>query len=684
MKGFYTISIFFCMLAYPTQSALAQWMQTDGPPGGQTWCISTSEAGIIFAGTTGGLYRSTNGGSDWVRTTLPFDRYLNVVTTADTKVFAVGTRLFYKSTDDGVTWKRVIPERGDPWSLVTDGHGHVFLSTSAGLFESIDAGNAWRLVDSLSGTRGIFFLSMAPNGSLFGAGFDNGVYRSLDSGQTWEQVQSGAHIYALHSSSNNTVYIGTNQGILRSMDNGTHWIQPTSVLGDDVVMSIHSAPDGLVFAATSVGLYSSTNQGDTWVLCTNGIPTVYVLAVHVDITGMVLAGTYGRGIFKSIDNGINWSANSGGLATSEVLNLISTSGGTIICYDGYAVYRSTDRGASWISTLVMSGMSSMIVNANDTVYIGSGNGMYSSDNDGVSWRNIGPAGIGIFPLGVTRNGVILANTSTGLHRSTNGGTAWSPIDSMNRLYINALAGNQQGILWAAAYNGVYRSDDDGNHWLPTTFIPGCPVFSIGITSDNSLLVGTYGGGPEGYYETLHRSTDNGFTWTKILDGRVTSFVQAQNGWVLNNRSRVQYSADNGATWYDYNFGIEAGVKCLVSAPDGYVYAGTNLGGVYRTNSPLTSAPMAYGDNLSRYRLNQNYPNPFNPVTNISFSLPFKSSVLLKVFDVLGRELSAIVQEELPAGTYTREWDATTLPSGVYFYRLQAGNYIETKKLILLR
>jgi hypothetical protein len=85
-----------------------------------------------------------------------------------------------------------------------------------------------------------------------------------------------------------------------------------------------------------------------------------------------------------------------------------------------------------------------------------------------------------------------------------------------------------------------------------------------------------------------------------------------------------------------------------------------------------------------FALNQNYPNPFNPATTISFSLSSKSFVSLKVFDPLGREVSILLAEELPAGTYTRQWNGNNLPSGVYFYRLHAGSFTETKKLVLLR
>lgn len=101
------------------------------------------------------------------------------------------------------------------------------------------------------------------------------------------------------------------------------------------------------------------------------------------------------------------------------------------------------------------------------------------------------------------------------------------------------------------------------------------------------------------------------------------------------------------------------------------------GGITGVEEPLTSIPGAYS-------LSQNYPNPFNPTTTISFSLPSKSFVSLKIFDALGKEVATLVSEELAPGTYQRQWKANGLPSSVYFYRLIAGSFIETKKLILLK
>jgi hypothetical protein len=86
----------------------------------------------------------------------------------------------------------------------------------------------------------------------------------------------------------------------------------------------------------------------------------------------------------------------------------------------------------------------------------------------------------------------------------------------------------------------------------------------------------------------------------------------------------------------------------------------------------------------KFYLAQNYPNPFNPSTTISFSLPEVSYVSLKVFNALGEEIETLVTKELSAGNYKYDWNAINLPSGIYFYKLQSENFVETKKMILLK
>jgi len=86
----------------------------------------------------------------------------------------------------------------------------------------------------------------------------------------------------------------------------------------------------------------------------------------------------------------------------------------------------------------------------------------------------------------------------------------------------------------------------------------------------------------------------------------------------------------------------------------------------------------------KYFLAQNYPNPFNPVTTIAFDLPRTSKVILTVFDILGNEINILVNDELPAGRYRHTLNASDYTSGIYFYRLEAGDYHKTRKITILK
>ena len=116
---------------------------------------------------------------------------------------------------------------------------------------------------------------------------------------------------------------------------------------------------------------------------------------------------------------------------------------------------------------------------------------------------------------------------------------------------------------------------------------------------------------------------------------------------------------------------------------GVLYSGTNA--LYYDGSPITVAVDPVGGVLpSSFALEQNYPNPFNPATSIKFSIPKSGLVLLKVFDVTGREVASLVNGELNAGTYKTEFNASQLGSGIYFYKLVADGFTETKKMILIK
>ncbi len=120
--------------------------------------------------------------------------------------------------------------------------------------------------------------------------------------------------------------------------------------------------------------------------------------------------------------------------------------------------------------------------------------------------------------------------------------------------------------------------------------------------------------------------------------------------------------------------------CFVDQQNGWLTA--DYGRIAR----FTGSTDIDGDinSVNEFKLEQNYPNPFNPNTVISYQLPVNGNVTLKIYDVLGNEVTTLVNEEKPAGRYEVDFTASSLTSGVYFYKLAAGNYLVTKKMILMK
>ncbi len=193
------------------------------------------------------------------------------------------------------------------------------------------------------------------------------------------------------------------------------------------------------------------------------------------------------------------------------------------------------------------------------------------------------------------------------------------------------------------------------------------------------------------------STNDGDNWLKVNTGLTNSFVaclavtsatNVMGGATLfaGTENGVFVSGNSGASWTQINSGLTKTDILSSTICGANIFIGTRSGGVWRRSLDdiSTSIPREPDGPPVQFYLAQNYPNPFNPVTTISFVIPSRSSVMLKVFDILGKEVETIVNGELSAGNHSYRWDASDFSSGVYFYRVQAGAFAQTRKLLLLK
>jgi hypothetical protein len=252
-------------------------------------------------------------------------------------------------------------------------------------------------------------------------------------------------------------------------------------------------------------------------------------------------------------------------------------------------------------------------------------------------------------------------------------------------YKNVLSLAVNGTdVFAGTDGGVFLSADSGAHWNDRSnglFDPA--VMSLSVSGTNIYAGGAFG---------FSRSTDNGITWrtlrTNLPSGMVLCFANfGKDIFIIKAGSGIFHSSNDGTSWDSVHDNITKyqNVSSLI-VKDQYLYVGTFGYGIWKRSlsEMTTSVDRLSIDMPKHFSLAQNYPNPFNPSTTIFFSLPSKSFVSLKVFDLIGRETAIIVSEEMSAGNYSKRWNAVGMPSGIYFCRLQAGSFTETKKFVLLR
>jgi hypothetical protein len=299
---------------------------------------------------------------------------------------------------------------------------------------------------------------------------------------------------------------------------------------------------------------------------------------------------------------------------------------------------------------------------------------------------------------------IFAGTSNGdILASTNNGANWTAVNpwltpsAVKALAVSPASGMSGTNLFAGStFDGVFLSANNGRTWHPAnTGLPGGDVLALATTttsdgSGTNIFAATSSSG-------VFLSTNNGTLWTAVnaglTDTSLCAFAVSPAGGGSGNylfagtaRGGVFLSRNNGTSWTPVNTGFE-GINVNFLAVNGNnLFAGTQ-GGVWKrpiaemVTGVKGSAPNAIPD---RSALEQNYPNPFNPSTRIEFQLAAPGFVSLKVYDVLGKEVKTLVNEERNAGSYEATFDATGLASGTYFYRLKAGGFTQSKKLLLLR
>ncbi len=374
------------------------------------------------------------------------------------------------------------------------------------------------------------------------------------------------------------------------------------------------------------------------------------------------------------------------------------------------ILKTTNGGTDWV--IIPSGFN---YNYNDVFFISDSVGWVAGGTDffsggiilkttdgGTNWYEQ----ISNFPYSITSLDFFSENIGWALGdgvilKTIDGGIIWSIILESFLLKSHSFIDTVYG--WAAgnvlSFCWVINTIDGGNNWTTQYTSPFYWFNSVNfIDEQNGWIVGS-GNLP---YDPgiLLKTTNGGDVWTVdsieysqnlnsvFFINKMSGYIAGSRGELFEAAAAIFFSSDGGTSWsvqYEDSTSVNE-LNSIYIVDENIGWATGNNGMILKTtNGGVTFVEEEEFDEIAtNYTLSQNYPNPFNPSTTIKYSVPQSSNVSIKVFDILGSEIETLVNEEKAIGTYEISWYAEQLPSGIYFYRIRAGSFVETKKMVLMK
>ncbi|MCE1164215.1 MAG: T9SS type A sorting domain-containing protein [Bacteroidetes bacterium] len=709
---------------------------------------------IYIAAAQGGVWKTTDGGINWISVT----DNLSTLACGDIVIDKNNPNVLYLGTGE-------LNYSGDSQ------YGN-------GIFKTTNGGASWTQVATVAqvGNKCSYMAIDPSNSDIVYMAGNNGLFKSTNAGANWTNTNAGTNVNCIIIDKNNTSVIystvgGTNSGAIRkSTDGGSTWTTlsgglPTSM--GRIQLAVAESNTDYIYASISnssgalVGLYQSTNAGANWTskattpnyLSSQGWYDNSVTVKPTDPNFVVVGGL---DVYVSTTGGSSlvqrsqWASTSSGNFCHADIHRLAYNGSVLYCCSDGGVYKSTNDGQNWtdlnrtISTLQFQ---SADYDPTNVLYLQGGtqdNNKETSTNGGTNWiqRSTGDGGYTIIDP-VNTSYVYGQYVNGSIQRSNNRGTSFTnitPSGSSGGLFYNPYEmapGDHNTIVFGRAdiwktTNAQTATTSSGWTQIATTSVVGGSVSAIGISSTNTgkiyigtsngrILVTTNNGAnwsvSTGYqyvsdfvvdyadddicYATfggsgtlrVAKTTNGGVNWNNIsanlpniaINSAVLRTVPPRMLFVGTDLGVFQ-TTNEGVNWIDFNSGLPVceiyDMKYKQNA--GIVLAATHGRGcwTFDLNSILGIDP--YGQIPEKYNLSQNFPNPFNPETNIEFDLPQYGMTRLEVYDISGKLIDKIVDQNLNAGHYRVQWRASKFASGTYVYRLQSGSYTATGKMVVVK
>ncbi len=600
------------------------------------------------------LYRTTDGGSNWIAVYDFSGRLQDVIFKDANAGFAVTGNRFGRTVNGGLNWSFSYPVSNGDYNL----YGVYFLNSLTGfisakepvttyacLLSTTDGGNNWSVfntyIDEFEASK-LFFLNQS-TGWFAGSRFEKiFIMKTLDAGLNWNEsiipFEYGVPV-GLNYSVVTGGFVTTVNRIYRTTDNGNVW---TAFRTGNGLTSSFLKDDSLLFVSDSFGrifrINVFTNRADTVHGKTNEVLT----RVQALSQGVVVATGYDYAVRKTSDGGQNWLADDV-TGHQEFSVMVFTDGMTGYGISGRGhVKKTTNFGSNWFMVYdTLTELTSVSFTNQSTGWVFGGGFILKTTNGGINWTK------SVTQLSLYKP--LFFNAMTGyalgdniLYRTSDGGNSWTQKGSeliTEYFFIDENTGWNTSSFDTVTY--VFRTTNGGLNWSGVSHVNESTSNVKFLNSSTGYIAGR---------RKLYRTTNSGFTWKSSaypVSENIRIFgmdiIDDNNGWVCGDNSAIIKIVNGGMIYVQEN------------------------------ETPA-------GD----FRLYDNYPNPFNGSSRIIFEIAKSCRVSIVVYDVLGKEVSTLVNEKLNPGKYETVFDGSLLASGVYFYRITAGDFVRTMKMVLIK
>lgn len=502
---------------------------------------------------------------------------------------------------------------------------------------------------------------------------------------------------------------GEQERIYKTSDGGISWtLVYSSAFGS--IFHIYALDEMNIYATQGNDFIYSTDGGSSWQETTLPSYGSFKLLFMDNLHGFAFGGDF----LMTSDGGENWERVSKSIKDDIAkIDFVSKKTGWALSY--YSLYKTSDAGYTWHSQFSFDGVWNwdMGLEMLDSFkgFISTPYNVYCTMDGGEVWDSLELGEDIHFLGGVTffddNLGIIygaLEEEIPGSHNynvpsnfiTTDGGSSWGKITypvGSEYVGVNKMKFTDPEHLWSINRQGIWLSKDTAQTWQPVynvNYFVGGYSFDF-IDSLNGVLARSYG--------EIILTSDGGETWENKSLSRGIQFRDVQMvGTDIFGRYRIFLTGDKGrVTKYvpgvmpdenhypTYTMRKINSISLFMEDRLPYLWFAGEGFTILKGNTELVvDVEEIETDFIASFELHQNYPNPFNPATVIRYELPELSNVSLKVYDVLGNEVANLINEEKEAGIYEVEFDAKNLASGIYLYKFQAGKFVKTQKMVLLR